>query len=119
MIVHSFIHSFNNINYNKNFKGQLKLNAHQMDIIDLNLFKYHSGDICEFVQKQKYDYTIERAFNKIHVYLEEKGQQIAECLVMDYIDGNGHKHKDKVFDAIKTITNRYNNRSSDCIAVKI
>ena len=108
----------NNVNNNTKFQGQLKLNTSNMDIIDLNLFQYHSGDICEYVKQQKYDYTIEKAFNQIHVFLEEKGKNIAERVVTDYTDGNGYKHLNKVFDAIKSVTKHQDNRYSDCFAIK-
>ena len=108
-----------NNNNNIKFEGQLKLNTRNMDIIDINLFKYHSSDICEFVQKQKYDYKIEKAFNQIHVLLEENGKNLNEQLVIDYVDGNGHKHLKKVLDAIKSVTERQDNINSYCNAKKI
>ena len=108
-----------NNNNNIKFDGQLKLNTRNMDIIDVNLFKYHSSDICEFVQKQKYDYKIEKAFNQIHVLLEENGKNLNEQLVIDYVDGNGHKHLKKVLEAIKSVTERQNNIDSYCNAKKI
>ena len=90
--------------HTNNFKGQLKLNPRNMDIIDWNLFNDHSGDIAEFVQKQKYDYIIQKTFNRIHVLLEEQGKFIDERLVANYTDGKGNKHIEKVFDVIKRFT---------------
>lgn len=87
-----------------NFTGQLRLNLRNMDIIDVNLFKYRSSDIVEFTDKQKYDYKIEKVYNQIHLLVEKNGKRLAERLVSNYTDGNGHKHLKNVLKAIKDVT---------------
>ena len=72
------VQAVNIYNNKQTFNGQFKLNPKNMDIFDLNLLKYKSRDIVDFVQKQKYDYTVSKAFNEMYVAIQEKGKQINE-----------------------------------------
>ena len=98
------VQAINTFNNQQTFKGQFKLNPQNMDIFDLNLLKYKSEDIVDFVQKQKYDYTVSKAFNEMYVAIEEKGKQIDEYMVEKYKDRNGNRSLERIFDTIKKIT---------------
>ena len=98
--------------YQQIFNGQFKLNPQNMDIFDLDLLKYKSGDIVDFVQKQEYDYTVSKAFNEMYVAIEKNGKQIDEYMVEGYKDKHGTRSLERIFDTIKIITKNIIDRNS-------